>query len=79
MTAYCWVATIVCIIGTIINVKRINYCFLFWMAGEVMWVLYDVGQELWSRVILDLLGLVLAIWGAYENLYLKNRKGKDAD
>lgn len=33
-----------------------------------MWVIYDVGQNLWSRTILDLLGLALAVWGAYENL-----------
>lgn len=76
MTLYCWIATLICITGTVINVKRINYCFLFWIFGEIMWVIYDVGQDLWSRTILDLLGLALAIWGAYENLIKGENKCK---
>lgn len=74
MTVYCWIATIICITGTIINVKRINLCFLLWVVGDIMWVIYDVGQTLWSRTMLDLLGLGLAVWGAYENLYKPYKK-----
>ena len=76
MTVYCWIATIICITGTVINVKRNNFCFLLWVIGDIMWVIYDVGQTLWSRTMLDLLGLGLAIWGVYENLYRK-RKNKE--
>ena len=76
MTAYCWIATAICLAGTAINVKRINWCFLFWIVGEIMWVAYDVRQALASRTILDLVGLALAAWGAWENLIKPKMKLK---
>ena len=74
MTVYCWVATIICITGTVINIKRINWCFYLWAVGEVMWVIYDLSQNLWSRTMLDLLGLVLALIGIYVNCIKKECK-----
>ena len=73
MTTYCWIATLICLTGTAINVKRINHCFVFWTIGEIMWIIYDLGQALWSRTILDAVGLVMAVWGIYENLYKKKK------
>lgn len=76
MNAYCWLATAVCITGTVINVKRGNSCFLFWLVGEVMWTAYDITLGLWSRTLLDMLGLALAAWGAYENIWKNRRNAK---
>ena len=70
---FCWVATIICLTGTVINVKRINYCFYCWIVGEIMWVYYDVGQALYSRTILDFVGLMLALWGVFENCIRKEK------
>ena len=67
MSVFCWIATIICLTGTVINVKRINYCFYFWMIGEIMWLSYDLRQYMVSRAILDFVGLVLAVWGIKEN------------
>ena len=67
MSLYCWIATLICLTGTIINIKRNNWCFEFWVVGEILWVAFDIGQGLWSRTILDLLGLALAVVGIYEN------------
>lgn len=78
---YCWIATVICLSGTVINVWRWNACFLFWIAGEIMWVAYDCGQNLVSRTILDLVGLALAVLGAWRNIIkprLRARKGKQA-
>ena len=76
MSAYCWIATAICLAGTVINVKRVNWCFLFWIVGEIMWVAFDVRQSLMSRTILDLVGLALAVWGAWENLVKPKLKAK---
>ena len=68
MTSYCWIATAICIVGTVINVKRINWCFVLWAVGETMWICYDLRVANHSRAILDAVGLALAAWGAWENL-----------
>lgn len=68
---YCWIATLICITGTVINIKRINWCFYLWAIGETMWVIYDLSQGLWSRTFLDLLGLTLALVGIYVNCIKK--------
>ena len=73
MSIYCWIATIICITGTVINIKRNNWCFYFWTVGEIMWVCYDLSQNLWSRTCLDLLGLSLAIIGIYVNCIKRNK------
>lgn len=54
--------------GTAVNVYRGNACFLLWAVGEVMWLAYDFRQGLWSRAVLDLLGLSFAVWGAWVNI-----------
>lgn len=64
---YTWAATAVCISGTVVNVWRYNACFALWFVGEIMWTVFDIREELWSRMVLDLLGLALAALGAYRN------------
>lgn len=71
MTFYFWVATVICLTGTVINVKRVNWCFVLWAIGEIMWLAYDIGAGMTARAILDFVGLALAIWGAWENLIKK--------
>jgi hypothetical protein len=68
VNAYCWAATAICIAGTIINVKRINWCFVLWAVGETMWICYDLQVRNHSRAILDAVGLALAVLGAWVNL-----------
>lgn len=77
MTAYCWIATAICIAGTVINVKRINWCFVLWAAGETMWICYDLKVRNHSRAILDAVGFALAVWGAWENLIKLKMKTKE--
>lgn len=72
---FTWVATAICIAGTVVNIWRCNWCFMFWIVGEVMWAIFDVRQGLFSRLALDGLGLFLAIVGALKNpVWRKERK-----
>ena len=41
MNTYAWIATIICLTGTVVNVKRKNICFTFWAIGEIMWAAFD--------------------------------------
>lgn len=68
MNTYAWIAALICIAGTVVNVWRINACFVLWFVGEVMWAWYDWNAGLTSRLILDLLGIALAALGAYRNI-----------
>ena len=75
MGLYAWIAALVCIAGTVVNVWRCNACFAFWFVGEVMWAAFDWRTGLHSRLVLDLLGISLAVLGAYRN-GITGRSGK---
>ena len=63
---FTWAATIVALIGTILNCKQIRYCFYVWTVTNAMWFAWDAFCGLWSRCVLDAVQFVLAIYGVYE-------------
>lgn len=67
MSIFCWLATAVCLAGTAVNIRRANLCFYLWIVGEAMWSAYDLRLGLYSRSVLDMVGLALAILGAWVN------------
>ena len=67
-----WLVTAVCLAGTVLNVKRVRWCFHLWAVGNVAWLAVDVHNRLYSRALLDLVQLALAVWGAVE--WRKGRK-----
>ena len=75
-------ATAICLTGTAVNVKRVDWCFVLWAAGETMWLCYDLAAVVnSSRAILDAVGLALAVWGAWEHLIkpMGKEAGNDTD
>lgn len=61
-----WFTTAVCLLGTILNVKKINFCFYLWLLGNILWLCIDIYNGLWSRALLDVVQGILAIWGIIE-------------
>lgn len=61
-----WITTAICLLGTIFNVKKINFCFYLWLLGNILWIVVDIYNGLWSRMLLDIVQGVLAIWGIVE-------------
>lgn len=61
-----WITTAICLTGTVLNVKKINFCFWLWLAGNILWLVIDIINGLWSRAILDIVQGVLALWGIIE-------------
>lgn len=75
---FTWTATIVALIGTILNCKQIRACFYLWCVTNVMWLIWDACCGLWSRCVLDAVQLVLAVYGIYEWKKLESRSGDAA-
>lgn len=61
-----WITTAICLLGTILNVKKLNTCFYLWLIGNILWLCIDIYNGLWSRAILDIVQGVLAVWGIIE-------------
>jgi len=67
MTAlFTWCVTAVCLLGTVLNVKTRTECFYLWTVGNIAWMGYDLRCGLYSRAVLDLVQLALAVWGIVE-------------
>ena len=58
-----WILTIIALAGTVANVKKLRICFILWTATNIGWLAYDLSQGLYSRALLDLVQLILAVWG----------------
>ena len=63
---FTWLVTVVCLAGTILNVKRCPWCFVLWIIGNVAWAAFDLFSGLYSRMVLDIVQLGLAVWGLVE-------------
>lgn len=61
-----WLITAVCLIGTVLNVKKNVLCFYLWAVGNIAWLVYDLLTGLYSRAMLDLIQLGFALWGIWE-------------
>ena len=61
-----WITTILCLTGTVLNVKKNKLCFVLWLIGNILWLIIDIKNGLISRAILDIVQGVLALWGIIE-------------
>ena len=67
-------ATIIALIGTILNCKQIRACFYLWTVTNAMWLACDFYCGLWSRCVLDAVQFALALWGIYEWKKLEEKR-----
>ena len=58
--------TIICLIGTVLNVKKIIWCFYLWALGNLLWLAFNLYSQLYSRAVLDVVQFVFAVWGIVE-------------
>lgn len=61
-----WITTILCLTGTVLNVKKMVACFYLWTIGNILWLCFDISTGLYSRALLDIVQLGFAIWGIVE-------------
>ena len=63
---YTVITTLICLIGTALNVKKLKICFYFWAVGNMLWLIYDILSGLYTRAVLDVVQLIFSILGAVE-------------
>ena len=66
MIAFSWFISILCLIGSVFNVKKSIWCFYLWGLGNIGWLFFDAYNGVWGRVILNIVQLYLCIWGIIE-------------
>lgn len=66
MVIISWITTALALIGTVLNVKKYNLCFWFWLISNTLWLIFDIYSGLLSRAILDAVQWALALWGIIE-------------
>lgn len=76
---FTWVATIVALVGTVLNCKQIRACFYLWTVTNIMWFCWDFYCGLWSRCVLDAVQLILAIYGIYEWKKIDSKRDSAAE
>jgi len=68
-----WGVAFFSIVGTIANIKKQRWCFLVWLGTNGAWLIYSLVTQQYSRAVLDLIYLGLAVYGLVE--WGRNRKG----
>ena len=61
-----WVIASVCLVGTVLNIKKKRLCFVLWTIGNIAWLIFDIASGLYSRALLDTVQLGFAVWGLFE-------------
>ncbi len=61
-----WILAILSLFGNIFNVKKKVVCFYIWAIGEIFWFALDLTNKTYGRAFLDLVQLIMAIWGIIE-------------
>lgn len=72
MQSISFLATILCFIGMILNVKKMKACFIVWLIGNTVWLLIDIHSMAISRVVLDIAQQIFNVWGLIEWRKIKN-------
>jgi hypothetical protein len=61
-----WGLTILSLIGTVMNVKKIHYCFYIWAFTNAIWTIHNYGVREFQQALLFFIYFILALWGIYE-------------
>lgn len=51
------------ILGSILNIKKMNISFFIWTICNIFWIVWDVINGFTSRIIMDSFYLLTSIWG----------------
>ena len=61
-----WVVTGLSVIGTILNIKKKQVCFVIWAFTNFVWCIYDFWIGAYAQSALFAVYVGLAIYGIYE-------------
>lgn len=61
----CWLFSIINVIGTLLNIRKMYLCFFIWSVCNVFWLYLDIVTAQYARIILDVINLITSLYGAY--------------
>ena len=61
-----WVVTGLSILGTVLNIKKVKWCFWIWLFTNLSWCIYDIVINNYAQAVLFAVYTGLAIYGIVE-------------
>ena len=58
-----WFLTAISLSGTMLNVRKNIMCFYVWLAGDILWCIFDFTSGTYGRSVLDFVQIILSICG----------------
>ena len=58
-----WVFSILNILGSVFNIKKMSLSFAVWTICNIFWILWDIFNSYYSRLVMDIVNLITSIWG----------------
>lgn len=60
-----WIASILSLIGTILNAFKMIYCWPVWIVGNFLWIYWSFKKKEWSQFILWVVFQITNIFAWY--------------
>lgn len=61
-----WLATILTLVGVILNIKKIRYGFLVWLVANILWAYIQYQVGIYGMFICQIVFCFTCIWGWVE-------------
>jgi nicotinamide mononucleotide transporter len=68
-----WLATLISVIGIVLNAKKIIYCWPIWLLSNVLWITYFVVLKNYPSIVLWIMFSIFNVYGWLEWNKLKNK------
>ena len=63
LSSLSWIVSIVNILGTALNITNSPMSFFIWTICNAFWVYYDSIMMLHSRILIDIINLIMSFYG----------------
>lgn len=61
-----WLVTVASIVATVANIHKRQWCFVIWLATNILWALYDVHKTAYPQAALQIVYAGLSAWGIWK-------------
>lgn len=61
-----WAVVVFSIIGVVLNIYKIRWCFVIWGVTNFSWMIIDFYHGVYSQAFLFMIYFILALYGLYQ-------------
>lgn len=72
-TWFMWMGTILMLVGNGLNIKKKLSGFVLWVIANIIFLICDLNNGVYSRALLDVVQGTICVWGIIE---WKSQEGK---